>query len=67
MPFVGHWYALLIVLLFWAAVIALIVWIVRRLGSPSGRDNGLRILQERFARGEIDQQEFEQRKAVLRR
>jgi len=68
MAFFGHVWVLLLVVAFWVAVIALIVWVVRRVG-PKGDTSAsaLNILNERFARGEIDQQEYEQRKAALSR
>ncbi|MDQ6710698.1 MAG: SHOCT domain-containing protein [Candidatus Dormibacteraeota bacterium] len=66
MAIMNHWYVLLITLLFLAGLIALLVWTLRRVGSGRSRDSGLRILEERFARGEIDEQEFKQRKAALR-
>jgi putative membrane protein len=65
--FVGHWYVLLIVLLFWGGLIALVIWAVRRISAPRTSDNALSILNERFARGEIDQQEYDTRKAALLR
>ncbi len=58
---------------FWSGIILLIVFTVRRLGGgpshgaglpPSGK-RALDILQERFARGEIDKAEFEERKQSL--
>ncbi|MEO6795425.1 MAG: SHOCT domain-containing protein [Candidatus Dormibacter sp.] len=64
---VGHWYVFVVFLLFWGGVIALILWAIRRATSSRGPDSAIQILQERFARGEIDQQEFEQRKSALRR
>lgn len=67
MPYVGHWFVLIFMLLFWGGLIALMIWAIRRFGQSSPSDSALRILHERFARGEIDQQEFEQRKAALRR
>jgi putative membrane protein len=68
MPFFGHVWALLVVVAFWVAVIWLIIWVIRRLGRPEDKSSSaLAILNERFARGEIDQQEYEQRKAVLLR
>jgi putative membrane protein len=63
----GHFYALIFVLLFWGGVIALIVWAIRRLTASNRGDNALNVLSERFARGEIDEKEFEARKAVLLR
>lgn len=58
-------------LLFWAAVIvALIVgvrWLAREVHGPQGAaaDSALQILRERYARGEINREEFEQRKRDL--
>ena len=70
-PFVNNGLAIVIMLVVYGALIVLAVWFVlwairiapRRLRP----DNALQILNERFARGEIDQQEYETRKAALRR
>lgn len=53
-------------ILFWAGVIVLIVWAVGR-GAGSRDDRPLDILKERFARGEIDRDEFEARRRELER
>lgn len=59
----------LVMLLFWVAVIALVVVLVKRL--PGGEREraperpGLSILEERFARGEIGREEFEEKRKVL--
>lgn len=61
-------------ILFWGAVILVIVLAVRWLGGGSSHGAGsqlpgkraLDILQERFARGEIDKEEFEERRRTLR-
>ena len=56
---------------FWGALIALAIWAVRSLGSgragQSDRkpNRAMEILEERYARGEIDRQELEERRAVL--
>lgn len=64
----------LFMLLFWVAVIVLAVYLVRALtggkadssASPSAKPDALRILDERFARGEISREEHEeQRKHLL--
>jgi len=69
--FVGHWYFLILTLLVYGGLIVLAVWLVLWAIRISPRrirpDNALGILNERFARGEIDQQEYEQRKAALLR
>jgi len=69
-PFLEHWYAI-VALVFYAVLIVLAVWLVLwaiRIAPRRIRpDNALSILNERFARGEIDQQEYDARKAALRR
>ena len=69
MPFFGHGLALVFVFLVYGALIVVAVWLVLwaiRIAPRRVRpDNALQILNERFARGEIDQQEYETRKAAL--
>jgi len=53
-------------IVFWGAIIWLIVWSIKRL-SQSGRTNDssktpYEILKERYARGEITREQFEQMK-----
>jgi putative membrane protein len=67
MAWIGHVYVVLIQLVIWGAVIAAVVLLVRRLGPSQKPENALSILNERFARGEIDQQEYDARKAALLR
>ncbi len=63
----------LMMIAFWGGIIVLIVFVMRGLrggGSgrddrPTGRQSALDILQERYARGEIDHDEFERRKQLL--
>jgi putative membrane protein len=60
-------------ILFWGGIITLIVLLVRWLGGTSQssadyRPHGkapIEILKERFAKGEIDREEFEERKKLL--
>ena len=54
--------------LFWGVVIALIVLAVRSMGGGAAKEGDqtpLQILKERYARGEIGQDEFEQKKRDL--
>jgi putative membrane protein len=69
------WLWMLIPLLFWGGLLVLMAWAVVRI-FPSGRAEGVRraesapsaedILRERFARGEVSAEEYEERLKVLR-
>jgi putative membrane protein len=54
-------------LLFWGAAIWLVVTLVRNIRRPgeSGEDSAMKILRERYARGEINKKEFEDLKKDL--
>jgi len=67
MVFGGIW-----MVVFWGAIIALIVWGITRLAGRGGakpetrgRPDALDIARERYARGEISREEFEQIKKDL--
>lgn len=58
----------LMMVVFWVLVIALIVWIARSVGSganPRPDSKALDILKERYAKGEINKEEFETKKKDL--
>ncbi len=68
--------AVLIMVLFWALVIAALIlgirWLIRadqrgRVPPPSAPrpDDPLEILRQRYARGEIDDEEYERRRKTL--
>lgn len=64
------WFMLVMMGVFWIAVIVCVVFIVRRLmaseRSQGGTgDSALRILKERYARGEIDKEEFDEKKRQI--
>ncbi len=67
----GGWLWMFVPLLLWAGLLVLVVWLVIRLfpgsrgGNPS-TDNAEGILKERFARGEIDEEEYESSFQILR-
>lgn len=57
-------------LAFWGGIIALIVWVITRLTRQSnsgsgGKPSPLDIARERYARGEINKEQFEQIKKDL--
>ena len=64
----GGWLVMaLMMLIFWALVVAGVIWLVRgtRPAPSSGEGDARRILDERFARGEISEDEYRQRRDLL--
>jgi putative membrane protein len=64
---VGPVLLIVAVLLVLGAAATITVVLRRRPASASDGDSALRILRERFARGEIDQEEYDRRREALRR
>ncbi|MGM7778800.1 SHOCT domain-containing protein [Arthrobacter sp. KNU-44] len=70
---IGGWIAMgLMMFLFWVGIATLVIFLLR--GNRAGgsgfqgpTDDSERILNERFARGEIDETELTARRAALRR
>lgn len=66
----GWFFGPIMMIVFFAVAVVAVVLLVRWLGgpghghSPAGK-TPLDILKERFARGEIDKEEFEERRRVL--
>lgn len=62
------WLGILTMALFWIGLVLLIVWGVSGIAArrPDHGPSALEILQQRFARGEISREEFEQARQVLR-
>lgn len=59
-----------LVMIIWLAIlVAVIILVMRSMGVLPGRDSGARspkeILDERYARGEIDHEEYEKRRKTL--
>ncbi|MDI3325827.1 SHOCT domain-containing protein [Pontibacterium granulatum] len=56
-------------MLFWLVILVLVIWFLVRLISGKGNNEEKAspqdILAERYARGEIDEDEYKKRKAVL--
>jgi putative membrane protein len=65
---------MLVPLLFWGGLLAVIVWAILRItanrqgdaGVGTGEDSAEEILRQRFARGEIEAEEYESSLATLR-
>lgn len=71
----GGWLMMSVLLLVCVAVVGVLVYVLLRASSagpaqvgtaPQARSTAESTLDERFARGEIDQPEYQQRKAALR-
>jgi putative membrane protein len=71
----GLWFLIAIVVnaAFWIGLVAVIIlgirWLIRRdevnRSTRPGEDTAMELLRQRFARGEIDAAEFEERKRAL--
>jgi putative membrane protein len=68
----GGWLAMAsIMVVFWGGIITLAIWLLRGgafhqvKDRSEGRSTALDVLDERFARGEIDREEYESRRSVL--
>jgi putative membrane protein len=68
----GWFVASVSAILFWVLLVLLIVLLLRTMSRGSGHPHGAmtslpeQVLAERFARGEIDEEEYRRRLAVLR-
>jgi len=67
----GFLLMVLMMMLVWGAIIATVVWAIRQFrpreaGAESASMSAMRILEDRFARGEIDADEFQRRREILR-
>jgi len=64
---VGYGFPGLGMILVWGLVILVVVWLVRGFSgqAPANGKSARQILDERFARGEIDRQEYEEKKKAL--
>ena len=60
---------MVMMIVFWGIIIALVVFAVKWFNDSQGRNRGkpdaLEILRERFASGEIDEEEFDRRRKAL--
>ena len=73
----GAWFAMgFMMLVFWGAIVAIVIvairsWGHRPEGPPAGgassEDEALRVLDTRFARGDIDAEEYTSRRDLLRK
>ncbi|OIP22183.1 hypothetical protein COS74_04950 [bacterium CG06_land_8_20_14_3_00_33_50] len=64
------WIGTILSILFWIALIYFVYWLIRRAGwlqrsEEKSKNRAIQILNERFAKGEIDRKEYEERKKEL--
>jgi putative membrane protein len=59
------WWMPVGMVLFWVLVTVVIVLVVRALGRPQSDPDPRGVLDERYARGEIDDDEYRRRRATM--
>lgn len=59
------WFGWSMMVIFWTLVVYAVIWGFRSRGNQSTRDEALSVLERRYALGEIDREEFEERRRVL--
>ena len=67
-PFGWGWLGVVLMFVWWIAVIVLAVMVIRWIAGTGGgarRPSAMEILRERFAKGEMTKREFEDRKKEL--
>ena len=68
----GGWFAMAVMMiLFWGLLIGAVVYVVRHFShshqdSSPATDNAVEILKMRFAKGELDEEEFQRRMKLLK-
>ena len=63
----GWFWMLPMMLLFWGAFIALVVFALRGFGPPRSDASALNVLRSRLASGAISQEEFERTRQLLQK
>ncbi len=62
------WFGWLLMIIFWIAIIWLIVWIIQQFTKgKESKESALDILERRYAKGEINKKQYSEMKKELRR
>jgi putative membrane protein len=66
MSMMGMWMMMVFGFLLWAIIIGVVVYLaVLLIKSIKGKDKSLMLLKERFAKGEISEEEYRQKRKIL--
>jgi putative membrane protein len=62
----GHWYwAVVMMIMFWGSIVAIAYFVLRGRANDVRRPLAREILDERFAKGELSEEEYERSRATL--
>ena len=65
MMYVFGFAGMLFMIIFWAAIIWLIVWIIREVSK--GKESPSELLEKRYVKGEITKKQYQEMRKTLRR
>ncbi len=60
------WLAVPMMIVFWTFIVWAVIVLLRANDSTRGRTSAEEVLAERFARGEIDEAEYQRRRKIVR-
>jgi len=62
----GSFWSMIMMIIFWVGLISLGIFLITNFISGGNKKTSLNIIQERLAKGEIDETEYERLKSIIK-
>lgn len=62
----GSFWSMIMMIIFWVGLISLGIFLITNFISGGNKKTSINIIQERLAKGEIDETEYERLKAIIK-